>query len=138
MTKMYLAGPMTNIPQFNFPAFEAAATALRAAGFEIISPHEQDSADVQKASWASKDGKLNSDMIAGESWGEILARDVRIVSDHVDGVILLDGWEKSRGARLEVFVGLLTGKTFQQYVPGGVSPQYSKDYIRQIIRENMP
>ena len=110
----YLAGPMTGIPQFNFPAFAAAAERLRAFGFTIVSPHEQDSPAVQKAALASTDGQLDANgQIAGETWGDILARDVKLVADGVAGVFVLPGWEKSRGARLETFVAHLTGKPIE-------------------------
>lgn len=107
----YLAGPMTGIPQFNFPLFESEAKRLRAAGFHILSPHEQDSPAVQAAAWASPDGKLDQNgQIAGETWGDILARDVKLVADDVCGVLVLPGWSQSRGARLETFVAALTQK----------------------------
>ena len=41
--KYYLAGPMTNIPQFNYPRFFELAKVLRAEGYTIISPAELDS-----------------------------------------------------------------------------------------------
>lgn len=107
----YLAGPMTGIPQFNFPLFDAEAKRLRAEGYNILSPHEQDSPAVQKAAWASKDGKLDANgQIAGETWGDILARDVKLVADSVCGILVLPKWHTSRGARLETFVAHLTGK----------------------------
>ena len=117
--KLYLAGPMTGIPKFNFPAFEAAAQSLRAQGYEIISPHEQDSPAVQAAAWASTDGKLdNHEAGAGETWGQILARDVQIIADRVEGIAFLPNWHKSRGARLEAFVGLLCNRRFFEYAAG--------------------
>lgn len=114
----YLAGPMSGIPQFNFPAFEAATKALREAGATVISPHENDPPDVQAAAWASPDGRFTDGMLSGESWGDMLARDVKLVADHATAVIVLPGWSRSRGARLEAFVALLCDKPVYQYTEG--------------------
>jgi hypothetical protein len=38
--KIYLSGPMTGLPDLNFPAFNAAASALRAKGLNVINPAE--------------------------------------------------------------------------------------------------
>ena len=121
--KWYLAGPMTGIPQFNFPAFKKAATTLRIAGFNIISPHETDSPAVQAAAWASSDGKLIAGVIAGETWGQILARDVELVADKVGGIVFLPDWTTSRGALLEAFVGLLCGRMFAVYEDESMAPR---------------
>lgn len=110
--KFYLAGPMSGIPQFNFPLFHSVAAKLRSSGYTVISPAELDSPEVQKAAMASTDGALKGthNEIAGETWGDILAKDVKLVADKIDGIIFLPGWERSRGARLEGFVGLLIDK----------------------------
>jgi hypothetical protein len=113
--KLYLAGPMSGIPQFNFPAFDAATKALRALGHSVVSPHEEDTPAAQAAAWASPDGKHIDGGLGGETWAQILARDIVIVADKVDGVVFLPGWDKSRGARLEAFVGLLCQKKFYTY-----------------------
>jgi hypothetical protein len=112
----YLAGPMSGIPQFNFPLFERAAKQLRSAGYNIISPAEVDAKDeeLHKRVLASTDGILQSSDIK-ESWGDFLSRDVKIIADKVQGIILLPGWEKSRGARLEAHVALLCGHSFRYY-----------------------
>lgn len=129
--RWYLAGPMSNIPQFNFPLFERATVSLRDMGYNIVSPHEQDSEAVQVAAWASPDGKLVGGEIAGETWPQILARDVVLVGDKVDGIIFLPNWWQSRGAKLEAFVGLLTNKQFRYFSEKG---EYSIDrgeYVTQ-------
>lgn len=132
---LYIAGPMSGIPGFNFPAFIAAAAALRAAGYTIISPAETDPEDVRQVAMASPDGAYDANGKVGhETWGDMLARDVKMLADGVlvddgdseppfelrapiDGICFLPGWENSKGARLEAFVGLLTGKQFALYDP---------------------
>ena len=135
MKPFYIAGPMTGIPQFNFPAFEAAAQDLRARGFEITSPHENDTPAVQQAAWASPDGALDdSGKIAGETWGDILARDVKLVADECGGVVLLDNWHKSRGARLEAFVAIQCQLPVFQYLgPGSQLYRYDHQQVLEAI-----
>lgn len=108
--RYYLAGPMSGYPQFNFPLFHEVAGELRAKGYEIISPAEMDSPAVQQAAMKSADGQLDAQgKIAGETWGEILARDVKLVADKIDGIVFLPHWYDSRGALLEATTGLLSG-----------------------------
>jgi hypothetical protein len=137
--KWYLAGPMNGIPQYNIPAFDAAAAHLRAAGHEVVSPAELDSPAVREAALASMDGLAGTN-IAGETWGDMLARDVKLISDVVGGIIFLPTWDRSRGARLEAFVGLLTGKVFAYYDRSNGTGIYhiSAGTVRRVLRENMP
>lgn len=119
MTKIYLAGPMSNIPQFNFPAFAAAAADLRAQGWEVVSPAEEDyKYGVGEQAERSADGDPSK---LRDTWGTILARDVKLIADSgIDGIVFLPGWRNSRGAKLEAFVGLLQERTFLfwDYIPG--------------------
>lgn len=109
--KVYLAGPMTGIPKFNFPAFLEAAGKLREMGHEVVSPAELDMEDVSNTAMQSEDGKLSEDgTTSGHTFGDFLARDVKIVADEVDGVVCLPNWFKSKGARLEVYVALISDK----------------------------
>lgn len=81
--KHYLAGPMTGIAEYNFPAFNAAAQKLRALGYTVVNPTE----------------------ITGPI-SEGLPRSFYLRQDLVylltcDAIILLPGWENSPGALLE-------------------------------------
>lgn len=104
----YLAGPMSGIPQFNFPAFELAATKLRElSGVKVINPVELDDEETRATCLASEDGNPD-DM----SWGDCLGRDVRVLANECDAIMFLPGWEHSKGACLEACVGLLLGYSF--------------------------
>jgi hypothetical protein len=115
---------MTGIPQFNIPAFDASATALRAQGAEIISPAELDDPEVRAEALASLDGVPNARTSGGHTWGDFLSRDVKVISDQVGGVLLMPNWHKSKGARLEAFVGLTTGKRFA-WLEAGLDGTYA-------------
>jgi hypothetical protein len=105
MKRVYIAGPMQGFPQFNFPAFYAAADALRAAGYDVVSPAELDDKEDEGQAMASPDGVLREGQ---KTWGDYLARDVKILADQgIEGIVFLPGWEKSKGAKLEAFVGVL-------------------------------
>lgn len=111
----YLAGPMTGRPQFNFPLFERVSAALREQGYTVISPAELDSPAVQKAAMESDDGAQVDGGLAGETWGDMLARDVKLLADECGGIVLLPGWGDSKGARLEAFVSLLCDNQFARW-----------------------
>lgn len=82
MTRVYLSGPMTGIPENNFPAFHDAAEYLRALGYEVVSP-----AEIQEAG----------------SWELCLRADLRELCT-CDSIALMPGWENSKGANLELHV----------------------------------
>ena len=82
MKHVYISGPMTGLPKLNFPAFHAAATALRAMGFRVTNPAE-----------------LNPDPNA--EWRACMRVDIKALCD-CDGLVLLQGWEDSKGAHIEL------------------------------------
>ena len=90
--RLYLSGAMSGIDQGNVPAFAAAAMRLRAAGYEVVSPHELD-------------GEIDFDNIGEDGplwWARCLVRDLAVIRNWAEGVAVLPGWEASRGAQLEV------------------------------------
>ncbi|MBX8528501.1 DUF4406 domain-containing protein [Pseudomonas cichorii] len=84
MSKIYLSGPMTGLPDLNFPAFNAESARLRGLGFDVANPAE-----------------LNPE---GASWGDCMRKDI-VALMSCDTVATLPGWEHSKGARLEVLIG---------------------------------
>lgn len=140
--RLYLAGPMSGIEQFNFPAFYDAAEILRAAGHDIVSPAEMDAEDgIDAEALASADGDAKKLSL---TWAQLLSRDVNIIGDEtddkIDGIVFLPGWIRSRGARLEAFTALLSGKYyFFDYIKNsGSMMQIHVNDLRQMLRENMP
>lgn len=81
---LYLAGPMTGLPDFNYPAFFSAAKQLREAGYEVENPAEN---------------KPEGDA----SWLAFMRMSLVQISK-VDGIALLPGWGASKGAKLEVHI----------------------------------
>lgn len=102
----YLCGPMSGIDQFNVPTFLSEKDRLEDLGVRVQLPADLDDP-------ATVEALLMSDGTPGDSemtWGECLAMDVRLICDHCDGVLVLSGWEKSKGARLETFTAFLQNK----------------------------
>jgi hypothetical protein len=110
--RYYLAGPMSGHKHFNLPLFYEVASLLRAAGLKILNPAELDTDEVRSACLRSLSGDLSR---LPATWGDMLGRDVKAVSDDCQGLILLPGWERSKGARLEAFVALLKEHVVYQY-----------------------
>ena len=107
---------MTSIAQFNFPAFDEAAKTLRAQGHDVVSPAELDAGPLREMAMASPDGAEDTAHHAHQSWGDLLARDVKLISDEgIEAVVVLSGWERSRGARLETFVARLNDLPVLRY-----------------------
>jgi hypothetical protein len=98
--KLYLAGPMTGYPQFNFPAFDQWARALRYHGFDVTSPAEEDPIEVQAIARASVTGNP-AELPKFDGPLPTALRNVSNVFD-CDGVALMPGWERSSGSAHEI------------------------------------
>lgn len=98
--RIYLAGPMTGIPAFNFPKFDTFTSMLRTRGFDVVSPHEADPEHVQEIAWASPDGDPAC-LPADDGPLPTALRNVEGVAS-CDGVALIPGWEKSSGTIHEI------------------------------------
>lgn len=88
MAKVYIAGPMTGYPELNYPAFAEAAARLRKLGFEVISPAE-----------------LND---VSETYLNAMRKDIiELVNCH--HILMLQGWQASKGATLEHHIATVLG-----------------------------
>jgi len=83
MATIYLSGPMTGIPEFNFPAFNAAAEKWRGDGYQVFNPAENfgGRTDLARSAYMRED------------LAQVMKADI---------VAVLPGWNDSKGARLEV------------------------------------
>lgn len=100
---IYVAGPMRNIPEFNFPAFMAAANQLRSEGHSVFNPAER---DIERhGTDISKGNPTGSLTIAAKDHGfnlrVALCDDLTYICQTADAVALLPGWENSKGANAE-------------------------------------
>jgi hypothetical protein len=87
MKRIYIAGPMTGLPDFNYPAFNAAAAAWREAGWTVINPAEAFDGD------------------KGKPYTEYVRHDLRALRV-VDAIAMLPGWDgpNARGSVWERFI----------------------------------
>lgn len=99
MIKVYIAGPMRGMPEFNFPAFHKAAQQLRNAGYCVFSPAEFDVLFAQEP--LGVNGSSTTPPIH-----DFIRRDCHVIINELkptngDGLVMLPGWENSRGAYAE-------------------------------------
>ena len=96
--KIYIAGPMTGLPEYNFPAFDKAAAILTAQGHEVFNPAQND-----------RDHGFDASGLVGHeaerlgfSLRRALKQDLSWICDHAEALVLLEGWERSKGVRAEM------------------------------------
>ena len=81
--RIYVSGPMTGLPEKNFPAFMKASIKLRAKNYRVVNPAELNIGEPRS------------------TWEECLRRDIKELM-RCGAVATLVGWKKSKGALLEV------------------------------------
>lgn len=107
--RIYLAGPMTGIPYFNYPAFNDAAAKLRAEGHEVFNPAEHDIATYGKdiSNPAGDAGVAAAEH--GFDRRAVLKADLSWICDNADAIALLPGWQASPGATAELALASALG-----------------------------
>lgn len=88
--RVYLAGPMSGKPNFNYPAFHAGASYLHSYGYDVMNPAE------------------SFDMRVDLPYAWYLREAIRLVTISEE-LYLLDGWHMSKGALVELHIALALG-----------------------------
>lgn len=88
--RVYISGPITGMPNYNREAFAETVKAVEAKGYTAISPF--DLSIVSK--W--------------KTWQDYMREDIRAMMD-ADWVLLLPGYDKSKGALVEEAVAIGVG-----------------------------
>lgn len=83
--KIYVSGPMTGLPEYNYPAFREKSAFLREIGHEVYNPSE-----------FPYDGPLEDFPIR-----EAFASYCKFICEEADAIYMLKDWKQSAGARVE-------------------------------------
>ena len=87
MTRLFVSGPMSGLPGYNLPAFAEATDLLESVRFrDVVNP-----------------GRFG--VIPGYEWRDYMRDSIRGLL-LCDAVAVLDGWQESKGARLEVTIAM--------------------------------
>lgn len=90
--RVYISGPMRGLPDLNFPAFNAAAEGLRAAGHRVYNPADTG----ERPNWTLRDYAFI---------------DLAWICNHAEAIALLPGWRDSKGATAEYHTAVWLGLT---------------------------
>lgn len=126
----YLAGPMTGLPEYNYPAFEKAEVLLAENGITVRSPHRidhqqhtfvgygaggtfcdrilSDGRFPAKVCRAGKDDAIHNTERGSLPYSVYLKAGYRLLLE-CGGIIMLHGWTQSRGTRHELYVARSLG-----------------------------
>jgi hypothetical protein len=88
---IYLAGPMTGLPGYNFAAFDEAASMLENLGHIVHNPAQMD----RDVGFDPSSAEISKDFLR-----DAFRRDLAAVCNS-DAIALLPGWENSAGAKIE-------------------------------------
>ena len=91
---VYISGPITGVDNYN-ENFIMAERALQYSGYDTVMP-------------VTIGAALKSKLKREPTWAEYMREDIKALMD-CDGIYMLDGWEKSSGARLEEHIAVRIG-----------------------------
>ena len=94
--KIYLSGPMTGLPEFNYPEFNRVAQLLRDQGNVVYNPAEFD---------------YEGEFPIRRAFAEFSA----FICLEADKIVLLPGWENSLGVNAELALAKNCGLEIEEY-----------------------
>lgn len=90
--RIYIAGPMTGYPEFNQAAFATAEMFLTEGGERPINPAELHGLDLENMT--------GEEILSEVEFKQIVKTDLDALQT-CDAIFMLEGWERSLGARAE-------------------------------------
>lgn len=96
--KCYVSGPITGIENGNKESFKNAELQLKNEGFEVINPHELHTKEQEETF----------------TWSDFMRSDIKALCD-CNFIAVLPGWEKSKGANVEVYIGQKLGMPIVEF-----------------------
>ena len=115
--KIYIAGPMSGVEDFNFPLFFETEEKLKELGYEVINPAHNDGETLEEAlAMAGTPDKPNN------PWSYYMRRDLPNVLN-VDALCVLPNWRRSKGALLEVHIAKALGLPIYVLKDGELTPR---------------
>jgi len=95
--KTYLSGPMTGLPNFNYPEFNRVAALLRAKGEFVFNPTEHN--------WDVNNFPIR----------EAFATYCNFICLEADKIVLLKGWQNSLGVSAELALAKNCGLIVEEW-----------------------
>ena len=99
-TKIFIAGPMRGYENYNFKKFDYTEEILKGLGFEVVNP--------ARISRKFKEVDVNSDIAVYNKMVDMQQEAERTCN----AILLLDGWQWSKGVALEVQTAAELGMQF--------------------------
>jgi len=121
--RIYLAGPMRGVHLFNFPAFFAAAMALREQGHDVLCPAERDMAQGFNPALPIDD----DENVGVFSLAEAFEWDFNAIVK-ADAIVLLPDWRDSSGVQAELVLAHALQKPVYEWLDGLIVKRTVKGY----------
>lgn len=109
MKKVYIVGPMSNFPFYNYPLFAALLKQWQRFQYDAKTPFELNSLVWQRHFGRDFDPFTDKCEYGDPLLAEMFAEDMKYLSE-CDIVAVAPGWENSKGSRLEIQAALTLKK----------------------------